>query len=139
MASGLPRRVTNLQSARVPSAVSNSASDVYEVTPRLDYPVSIYFATLKNAAGRRGISSEVKIRACLRLLGTAQPLEDLDDGARMGKETLRRYFRQFCRATVLLYGGEYLNRRPNQVELESIEAFYRSRVFLDVLALSTAP
>lgn len=54
----------------------------------------------------------------------------MDDGARMGKETIRKYFRHFCRDIPAVYGGLFLNRRPSKVELKGIEECYRESGFI---------
>ena len=62
--------------------------------------------------------------ACLRKLGTARPLDDIDDSAQMASETLRQYFRKFNECLIELYGGRFLNRRPSTSELVDIERRY---------------
>ena len=82
------------------------------------------WATQCNAARKRGIPSQIKVLACLRKLGTARPLDDLDERAQMGSETLRQYFRKFNECLIELYGGRFLNRRPSTSELVNIERRY---------------
>eukprot|EP00171_Calliarthron_tuberculosum_P002978 IDg2978t1 len=84
---------------------------------------------LTNAAGKKGLTAEVKILACLRVLGTARSFDDLDDGSRMASETLRGYFKQFCWCIQDLYGGSFLNRFPTKNELSDIAAVYGQNGF----------
>lgn len=40
----------------------------------------------------------------------------MDDGAKMGEETISKYFKQFLKDMCILYGVLYLNRRLNRTE-----------------------
>jgi len=82
-----------------------------------------------NAAGRRCIIPEIKILACLRVLGTARSFDDLDDGSRMSKDSLRMYFRNFCRCIKHLYGESVYNRLPTKSELVEIANRYAENGF----------
>lgn len=82
------------------------------------------WSTLLDAAKRSGIPSQVKILACLRLLGTGCAMDSLHESAGMGAETLRKYFKKFCLHLTQLYGEEYLNRRPAAEQLDRIEERY---------------
>lgn len=82
------------------------------------------WATQYNAARKRGITSQIKVLACLRKLGTARPLDDFDESAQMESETLRQYFRKFTECLIELYGVRFLNRRPSTSELVEIERRY---------------
>lgn len=67
-----------------------------------------------------GIRAEVEAIVCLRLIGSARYLRNLDDGAQMGKETIRRYFAKFCQDIRAMYVPVYLNHRPTIAELDAI-------------------
>lgn len=49
-----------------------------------------------DGVGKKGIPSEVKVTVCMRLVGIARSIQDLVDEAKMGKETTRYSFREFC-------------------------------------------
>jgi len=78
----------------------------------------------KNAVGRLGIRSEVRVLACLRFLGTSRSFDDMDDAARMAPETLRGYVKEFCTAIHNLYGDLFLNRLPTSTELCQVQDNY---------------
>lgn len=90
---------------------------VHDALLELDYE---FWGTRYMAGGRRGIDSRIKLLACLRLLRTGAPYDQLDDGARMAEETTRLYFRRFTTDMIRLYGDSFLNRRPTFAELQSI-------------------
>ena len=77
----------------------------------------------RNAAGKFGACTEVKVMACLRYLGTGRSTDDIDDSARMSSESIRQYVRRFTTDIVAIHKGTYLSR-PNQSELETIEKEY---------------
>lgn len=79
------------------------------------------WSTRTDALGRRGIRAEDKVLGCIRLIGSARSLRDLDDGAKMGKETIRRYLAKFYHNIGQLYGISYLTCRPTTAELGAIE------------------
>lgn len=88
-----------------------------------------FWGVRKNAAGRVGILPEIKVLACLRVLGTGRSFDDIDDSARMGAETVRQYFRRFVQDIICIYGPAFLNRRPTVEELDGIEEKYADRGF----------
>lgn len=90
---------------------------------------STTWGTSRDAVSRDGIRGEVKVLVCLRLLGHARSLRDLDDSAQMGKETIRKYFWLFCRHVMEIYGPALLNRRPTKAELWSVQEGYKAAGF----------
>lgn len=83
----------------------------------------------RNAANKKGHSTEVKVLVCLRYLGTARALDDLDDGARLSTESARKYIKHFATDLVRLHGPQYFNRYPNKSELQAIADRYESLGF----------
>lgn len=69
-------------------------------------------STRTDAFGRRYIRAEFELLVFIRLIGSTRSLKDVDDGVHMGKETIRRYFENFCHGIFQLYRPAYLNRRP---------------------------
>lgn len=61
---------------------------------------------------------------CLRMLGSATSLHQLEDGACIGKETIRRYLRIFWKDLKEIYGPVFLNRRHTHVELDDMAMEY---------------
>lgn len=93
------------------------------------------WSTKRDAIGREGIRGEVKVLMCLRLLGHARSLRDLDGSAQMGKETIRKYFHLFCVQVRDIYGPVLLKKRPTKQELQDMSKRYGDAGFLDALAL----
>lgn len=85
--------------------------------------------TRRDCTGRDKIRSEIKVLVCLRLLGTGRSLDDLDDCAQMGRETIRYYFKRFCKDMLVIYGGQFLNRRPRPDELQKLQDDYNNEGF----------
>lgn len=59
------------------------------------------------------------------MLGSARSLDDLENSAQMGKETIRFYLKRCCRGVLEIYGLVYLNKRPTKDEPDGIEGEYR--------------
>ena len=83
----------------------------------------------KDAAGKLGQPAEVEALTALRYLGTGRPHRDLDDNCRMSPESQRFYTRRFCEDVITIYGDAYLNRFPNQTELQTIADGYEKSGF----------
>lgn len=88
-----------------------------------------FWDTRLDARKKKGKDSRIKVLVCLRILRYGRGYDDMDDSARMGKETIRSYFRAFCVDMAELYGNVFLNRRPTQEELRRIEKEYRRSGF----------
>lgn len=78
------------------------------------------------AANRAVICTEIKVVVCLRYIGTGISMNDLDNGCKMGTETLWQYLINFCREYLSMHGVIYYNRRPGLEERGKIEDMYRS-------------
>lgn len=87
------------------------------------------WATRVNAAKKTGVPSLVKVLMCFRILGTGRANHDRANGARMGAETARVYFKTFCKHIVELYGDKYLNHHPSQEGLGRLEEKYSQAGF----------
>lgn len=77
-----------------------------------------------------GIFAEVKLLVCLKRVGSAFSLWELDDTAQMGKGTIRSYWKLVLGHTKEIDGSSYLNRRSTRAELGSISSTYRDAGFL---------
>lgn len=73
-----------------------------------------FWSTCADGIGWTEIKSEVKILACLRLLGSGSSLDYMDYCQHMGKETLRMHFKRFWVYMKKIYDDLYLNRRQTQ-------------------------
>lgn len=62
----------------------------------------------RDAVGRAGVASEVKVPVCLRRMRCASSLRDLDDSAQMGNQTIRKYMKLLIRHVKEIYGASYL-------------------------------
>lgn len=82
------------------------------------------WSTRTDGFGRKGKEAEIKVMVCLRLLGSARSLRDLDDGACMGKETIWKYFCQLCIDMRTIYGPTYLNWRSTSTEIGAVATTY---------------
>lgn len=78
---------------------------------------------------KKGIPSAIKIFARLRVFATARSFYDVYDGSRMSKDSLRYYFRIFCRCIKELYGDAFFNRLPTKQELSAISEKYAQHSF----------
>ena len=87
------------------------------------------FQTRRNAAKKVGIQSEVKVLACLQVLGSGCAIENLDESSQMSRESIRAYLKKFCVALIEMYGDDYLNRRPSPKELQDIQKKYEAKGF----------
>lgn len=74
----------------------------------------------RNGIGKKGIPTDVKMLAALRILSTGDPFDSLDDVAYMAEQSVSDYFKLFCNDVMSIYGKMFLNRRPNEGELEAI-------------------
>lgn len=70
------------------------------------------WGTLRNSSGQLGIHGDVKIMAVLCVLTKDYRCECVNDGARMGEESVRRYFQIFLQYIRKKYGPGHLDRRP---------------------------
>lgn len=82
------------------------------------------FGKLCNARRKDGHPSEMKSLDSSRMLGTGRAYDALDDSARIGEETIRITCHTFCQLSIILYGDQYMNRRPTSEQLERIERAY---------------
>ncbi len=82
-----------------------------------------------NATGRIGAAPWQNILSALRKLADGSSFSSLDDQARMSVETLRQYFRSFCRSVRTFNRPNYLNRFPNQDELRRLGKTHADRYF----------
>jgi len=96
----------------------------YKLLKDLTLAFPTVWGVRRNAAGKRGIPPKRKLLACLRVLGTARSFDDMDDGYRMAPDTLRKYFKLFCRHVKIIYGESFLNRLPTVAELDKMSNFY---------------
>lgn len=87
------------------------------------------WCALTDATGRIGIDTNVKVMAVLRVWTKGQACDVMDDGARMGKETVRKYVHAFLSDVREKYEPVYLNCRPTEDELSNIEQLYNSAAF----------
>jgi hypothetical protein len=78
-----------------------------------------YFDTLTDAAGKRGLHSELKIAVCLRYLGAGIGADQWDDKWEMSKTVIKKLAHRFCLAIVKAFGQEHL-RLPTLAELNDI-------------------
>ena len=109
---------------RVPRALMlKIAKDLVDLNPGI-------WLTRVDAAGRPGQKTEVKVMACLRVLGSGCALDDIDDKARMSPETVRFYLQHFVADMQRLYGSQFLNRYPNKTELQRIADRYEEDGFV---------
>ena len=81
--------------------------------------------TKLNGIGYACKPTDVKLLSCLRILSCGTTTDSLDDATRMSEEIGRQYMRKFLTDVEAIYGGRYLNRRPNEQELNDVERKYR--------------
>ena len=81
--------------------------------------------TKTNGIGFAGKPTDVKILSCLRILSSGTTADSLDDASRMSEEIGRQYFRTFLDDVIEIYGKRYLNRRPNEEELNDVQEKYK--------------
>jgi hypothetical protein len=78
-----------------------------------------HFCTLTDAAGKRGLHSELKIGVCLRYLGAGIGADQLDDAWEMSKTVVNKLVHRFTLAIVKAFGTEHL-RLPTLTELNDL-------------------
>lgn len=83
------------------------------------------------ATCKRAIRSEVKITACLRILGSGTNVNDMDDSAQMGRHSIRISFHLFCHHIRFQYGATYLDVCSTQGDLATVKSRYVVAGFLD--------
>lgn len=108
------------QKFRVPRSLFSKVHDDLVAA----YPT--VFGQRRDATGRAGHPSQVKILTALRILGNDRSLNDKDDANPMGTETARKIVRSFCRCVVELYTPDYLKKRPSPDDLTKIAQSFNS-------------
>lgn len=78
-----------------------------------------YFTQRRNCAGKRGISSHVKITTALRILAYGLPPDALDDYLQMSETTARNCVMHFSNAVIKTLGPQYL-RGPTLEDMEHV-------------------
>lgn len=81
-----------------------------------------------DSGGRGSITG--KMQVFLRLLGSGLSIDDEDYSSKMGRESLRSYFKKFWEYKSIVHGYTYLNQRPTLGELGMIEQKNASLGFL---------
>ena len=76
--------------------------------------------------GKKGIPTDIKILASLRILSSGCPYDSLDDVAYMSEQTVKIYFYHFCIDVVAIYGTRFINRMPKREELDDITDKYKT-------------
>jgi hypothetical protein len=77
------------------------------------------FCTLTDAAGKRGLHSEIKVAVCLRYLGAGIGADQLDDQWEMSKTMINQLVHRFCIAIVSAFKADHL-RLPSLQELNDL-------------------
>lgn len=91
-----------------------------------------YFVQKRDATGRLGISTTVKVTAAMRQLAYGLPADALDEILDIGESTALECLKRFCRAIVEMYDAEYL-RRPTQDDVNRLLAVNGARGFPGML------
>lgn len=75
--------------------------------------IPLYWGMRRVVGNKNGIRSTFKISNCLPLFRNGNAYDSMDDCAIMWEETLQIYVHSLVRKVMGIYGGYYLNRRPN--------------------------
>lgn len=86
--------------------------------------------TRYDATGKKGIPSEVKIGAYIRIIRTGCSFDDIESSAQMGRRTIRMYSHRFCSDVTAIYGATYLNVWPTPCQLATVEPKYADDDFI---------
>ncbi|XP_074342792.1 uncharacterized protein LOC141680471 [Apium graveolens] len=78
-----------------------------------------YFTQRIDVVGVRGLSYLQKVTAALRMFAYGTAADAIDDYVRIGESTAIESLRKFVKATVEVFGAEYL-RRPNPADVSRI-------------------
>lgn len=90
-----------------------------EIVEELQAAYPSRWCTLVTAAGKCGISAEVKVLPYLRMLTKSRIMDDLEDSARMAEETVIVRIKLYLKDMISQYCANVYNRRPTGAKLES--------------------
>lgn len=88
-----------------------------------------YWGTRRVVENRTSVRSTVKIMGCMRLLGIEDVYDSMDDGARIGEETVRIYLKRFMQDMKRRFGSYFLNRHTAAEEKYQIVGQYEDAGF----------
>lgn len=78
-----------------------------------------FFHTKKDAAGKKGLSTDQKLTAALRMLAYGSSADSIDEYVRIAESTTLQCLSHFCNAVVAAFAAEYL-RSPTEDDLKHI-------------------
>lgn len=90
---------------------------------------SEFWGIRRRVGNRPEFPFQIKIFQSFCILRSGDSYDSLNDRARMGEETIRQYFCQFCKDPRELYGGCFLNCRSAHEELDMLEKKYVRKRF----------
>ena len=87
-----------------------------------------YFECNKDALGKIGFSSYQKCTATIRMLPYGVPSDLIDEYVHMSESTCLGSMYRFCKATIVVFGPEYL-REQNAADIAHLLAMNARRGF----------
>jgi Plant transposon protein len=87
------------------------------------------FVHKRDCFGNLGIYPLVKLVACFRYLAYGDSYDREDENLRLAESTLNAIVRSFCKVMIEQFGGQYLNRCPNENERKNISDVMATRGF----------
>lgn len=91
-----------------------------------------YFVQKRDAAGKLGISTIIKVTAALRQIAYSTPADALDETLDIGESTAMECLKRFCNNIIQMYEHVYL-RRPNEEDIKNIQDVNEKRGFPGML------
>ena len=92
------------------------------------------FVQKQDMFGNPGISPIVRLVACLRKLAYGGPSDRDDENLEISKASIDKSYKIFCKIVKQKFSSQYLNRRPNPIELHRLQRINRGRGFPGLFA-----
>jgi hypothetical protein len=96
------------------------------------------FIHKRDCFGNLGIHPLVKLVACLRYVSYGDAFDREDENLRLSETSLIKLLPHFCKLVIEEFGGQYLNRCPNEAERATITKLWEGEDSQDAWVHGTA-